>query len=80
MKKGKEREDGPEHFDQYMERLRSIVDKMEHGGLTLDASLKLFEEGIDVSRRLFAILNRSEGRVEELLGTMERIPFEKREE
>jgi len=80
MKSAKEREDGPEQFDQYMERLRSIVDKMEHGGLSLDASLKLFEEGIDVSRRLFAILNRSEGRVEELLATLERIPFEKREE
>lgn len=80
MKKAKDREDGPEHFDHYMERLRSIVEKMEHGGLSLDASLKLFEEGIDVSRRLFAILNRSEGRVEELLGTLERIPFEKREE
>jgi len=80
MKSAKEREDGPEQFDQYMERLRSIVDKMEHGGLSLDASLKLFEEGIDVSRRLFAILNRSEGRVEALLATLERIPFEKREE
>jgi len=80
IKKAREKEDGPEHFDQYMERLRSIVDRMEHGGLSLDESLKLFEEGIELSRRLFTILNRSEGRIEELLATMERIPFEKGEE
>ena len=75
MKKAREKEEGAEHFDQQLEKLRSIVDKMEHGGLSLEESLKLFEEGIGLSSSLFEILSRAEGKVEELLATMERVPF-----
>ncbi len=78
-KKASRREEGPELFDQHLEKLRSIVDKMEQGGLTLDESLKLFEEGISLTQRLFDILNRTEGRVEELLATMERVAFSRGE-
>lgn len=77
VKKARDKEEAPENFDQDLEKLRSIVEKIEHGGLSLDESLSLFEEGIGLSRRLFEILNRSEGRVEELLATMERIPFDR---
>lgn len=80
MKKAKEKEEGVEQFDEQLERLRSIVEKMEQGGLSLDQSLKLFEEGIGLARRLFDMLNRSEGRVEELLANLERIPFSRGEE
>ena len=80
MKKPRETEEGTEHFDQQLEKLRSIVDKMEHGGLSLEESLKLFEEGIGLSRSLFGTLNRAEGKVEELLATMERVPFTRGEE
>lgn len=77
VKKAKEKEDGPEQFEQHIERLRAIVETIETGGLSLDESLKLFEEGIGLSRRLFEILNRSEGRVEELLATMDTVPFDR---
>lgn len=80
MKRAREKEEGTENFDQQLEKLRAIVERMEHGGLSLDESLKLFEEGIGLSRRLFDILNRSEGKVEELLATMERVPFSRGEE
>lgn len=80
MKKAKEREEGPEEFDKNLERLRTIVEKIEQGGLSLEESLRLFEEGVGLSRRLFDILNRSESRVEELLATMERVPFDRAEE
>jgi exodeoxyribonuclease VII small subunit len=63
-----------------MEKLRAIVDRMERGELNLDESLKLFEEGIGLARKLFEILDHSEGRVEELLESMERIPFGRAEE
>ncbi len=79
-KKTKEKEEGPERFDQNMEKLRTIVDRMERGELNLDESLKLFEEGIGLARKLFEILDNSEGRVEELLESMERIPFGRAEE
>lgn len=77
---GPTNEQNPEDFDKQLEKLRSVVEQMEHGGLTLDDSLKLFEEGINLSKRLFFILNESEGKVEELLSNMERVPFQTREE
>jgi exodeoxyribonuclease VII small subunit len=80
MKKAKETNDQSSGFDEQLEKLKSIVEKMEHGGLSLDESLKLFEEGIGLSKRLLEILNRSEGRVEELLATMERVPLSRGEE
>jgi len=80
MKKAKETKDEASGFDEQLEKLKSIVEKMEHGGLSLDESLKLFEQGIGLSKRLLDILNRSEGRVEELLSTMERVPFSRGEE
>ena len=74
-KKATEKEEGPEKFEQNLEKLRSIVEKLEQGDQSLDQSLKLFEEGVGLTRKLFEILNRSEARVEELLSTMEKIPF-----
>ncbi|MEW6348229.1 MAG: exodeoxyribonuclease VII small subunit [Thermodesulfobacteriota bacterium] len=73
-------EEGPELFEKHLEQLRSSVEKMEAGGLTLEESLRLFEEGTELAKRLFAILNRTEGRVEELLAGMERVPFGRLEE
>lgn len=80
MKKPREQQGSAENFDQQLEQLRSIVEKLEHGGLTLDESLRLFEEGIGLSRKCMEMLNHSEGKVEELLATMERIPFSRAEE
>ena len=80
IKKARETDDGAEQFDEQLEKLRSIVEKMEQGDLSLDASLKLFEEGIGLARRLFETLDRSEGRIEELLENMERVPFGRGEE
>lgn len=80
MKKAKETKEESSGFDEQLEKLKSIVERMEHGGLSLDESLKLFEEGIGLSKRLVDILNHSEGRVEELLSTMERVPFSRGEE
>jgi exodeoxyribonuclease VII small subunit len=81
MKKPKEIEEPkPESFDEQLERLRALVETLERGGLTLDDSLKIFEQGIGLSRNLFQTLNEAEGKVEELLATLERIPFGKGEE
>jgi exodeoxyribonuclease VII small subunit len=68
-----------ENFDVGLERLKIIVEKMESGGLGLQESLKLFEEGVGVSRTLFEILSQSEGRVEELLADLDRISFSRGE-
>jgi exodeoxyribonuclease VII small subunit len=80
MKKAAEKDGGSVGFEEQLEALRAIVDRMEHGGLGLEESLKLFEEGVGAARRLFDILTRAEGRVEELLANMETIPFNRGEE
>jgi exodeoxyribonuclease VII small subunit len=67
------------NFDSGLDELKSIVEKMESGGLGLQDSLKLFEQGVGVSRRLFEILSQSEGKVEELLADLERVPFNRGE-
>ena len=67
------------NFDSGLDELKSIVEKMESGGLGLQDSLKLFEQGVGVSKRLFEILSQSEGKVEELLADLERVPFSRGE-
>lgn len=80
VKKAKDKEEGAEQFDARLEQLRETVERLEQGDLSLDESLKAFEEGIVSARRLFDILNKSEGKVEELLSTMERSPLAPAEE
>src|SRR5262249_53327836 len=56
-----------EGFDQVLERLKAIVDKLEHGGLSLEESLRVFEEGVALARQGHAILDAAEKRVEMLV-------------
>lgn len=54
-------------FETAMKRLEDIVEKMEEGGLTLDDSLKLFEEGVKLTRTLNKRLTEAEKKVEKLV-------------
>jgi exodeoxyribonuclease VII small subunit len=56
-----------EGFDQVLERLKTLVDKLEHGSLSLEESLRTFEEGVALARRGHAILDAAEKRVEMLV-------------
>ena len=38
-------------FEKDLEKLESIVESLEEGGLPLDASIKKFEEGIKLAKR-----------------------------
>ncbi len=38
-------------YEESLERLRTVVDQMESGNLGLEESLRLFEEGMSLSRR-----------------------------
>ena len=55
-------------FEEAVGRLEAIVQRLEAGGDDLEAQLKLFEEGVELSRRCEEILAQAEGRIEELLG------------
>jgi exodeoxyribonuclease VII small subunit len=56
-----------EGFDAVLERLRGVVDRLETGSLPLEESLKVFEEGVRLSRHGAQILESAEKRVEVLL-------------
>ena len=56
-----------EKFEEALERLEEIVRRMEAGEMTLEESLKAFEEGIKISRLCTKKLDEADRRVELLL-------------
>ena len=53
-------------FEKAMDRLEQIVDELEKGELDIDKSLKIFEEGIKMSRVCSKKLNEAEKKIEKL--------------
>lgn len=62
-----------------LEHLRTVVEKLEQGNLSLEESLRFFEEGVTLARRGHTLLDGAEKRVELLLrgpdGRDEVVPF-----
>jgi exodeoxyribonuclease VII small subunit len=54
-------------FEKKLGRLEEIVGKMEKGDLALEDSLKLFEEGVKLSRECHSKLNDAEAKVKLLV-------------
>lgn len=54
-------------FEKKLGRLEEIVQKMEKGELALEESLKLFEEGVKLSRECHTRLNEAEAKVKLLV-------------
>lgn len=54
-------------FEQAMARLEAIVGELEKGDLPLDESLKIFEEGVRLSKNCLKILEEAERKVEVLV-------------
>jgi len=57
----------PVDFEKKLNRLEKIVEEMEAGDLSLDKSLKIFEEGIKLSRECHEQLDQAEQKVQTLL-------------
>lgn len=55
-------------FEKKLTRLEEIVQKMEKGDLALEESLKLFEEGVKLSRDCHTQLSKAEAQVQKLVG------------
>lgn len=60
--------DDPTSFEAAVKRLSEIVQTLERGDLPLEESLRLFEEGVKLSRASQEKLDSAQKRVEELLG------------
>lgn len=53
-------------FEKDFERLEEISQKLESGDITLEESIKLFEEGVTLSKKLLEALNNAELKVNQL--------------
>ena len=67
-------------FESALEKLEEIVKKLEGGDLSLDDSLKMFEEGVKLARVCSTRLAAAERRIEVLMkdetGKLAPVPFE----
>jgi exodeoxyribonuclease VII small subunit len=66
-------------FDAILVRLREVVQKLESGELSLEQSLAVYEEGVQLARKGQQLLSGAEQRVELLVSAasgVETVPFE----
>ncbi len=66
-------------FEESLKKLETLVDQLEKGDLSLEESLKLFEEGVQLSAACKKELDAAEGKVQMLIkqrdGTLKAEPF-----
>jgi exodeoxyribonuclease VII small subunit len=71
-------------FEKSLTRLEEVVKRLESADLSLDEAMRLFEEGVKLSRECQKQLEQAEGRVEILLkkadGKIVAEPFDPEEE
>ena len=53
-------------FEQSLKRLERIVEQLEEGEITLDEALKMYEEGIELSKSCIEKLTQAELRLKKL--------------
>ncbi len=66
-------------FDQILARLREVVTRLESGELSLEQSLQVYEDGVQLARKAQQLLASAEKRVEILVsasGGVEVAPFD----
>lgn len=66
-------------FEESLKKLETIVDQLEKGDLSLEDSIKLFEEGVGLSAACKKELDEAEGKVQILMkqrdGSFKTAPF-----
>lgn len=67
-------------YEQACQRLEAIVEKLEGGSLTLEESLRLYEEAALLRRQCEELLHRAEAAIQQVTadaeGTLKEQPFE----
>ncbi len=53
-------------FEELYGGLEQVVEKLEKGGLSLEESINLYEEGMDLAKRCLGILDGAEQRITKL--------------
>lgn len=54
-------------FEKALQRLETIVTELEQGELSLDDSLRIFEEGVKLSKTCLKMLDEAERKIEILV-------------
>lgn len=65
------------NFEETIKQLESIVNELEKGNLSLDESVKKFEEGIKLSKLCNEFLNNAEKKINILINNDGKIEEEK---
>ncbi len=65
-KKKKEIKESPDSFESCIKRLDKIVDLLEKGEVPLEESIKLYEEGIDLSKVCLERLSEAELKIKKI--------------
>ncbi|PJI09940.1 MULTISPECIES: exodeoxyribonuclease VII small subunit [Clostridium] len=52
-----------ESYETMMKELENIVSSMENEELTLDDTMKNYEDGVKLCNKLYKILNKAEGKI-----------------
>ena len=66
-----------ENFEEMMKKLEEISKELEVGNLSLDESVKKFEEGMEISKKCSEVLNQAEKRISILVEKDNNITEEK---
>jgi exodeoxyribonuclease VII small subunit len=54
-------------FEEHLTKLESVVERLERGDLSLDESVRLFEDGMKLSSACKKELEQAEGRIQVLI-------------
>ena len=58
--------DSTESFEDLMQQLETITTKLEQGGIDLDTSITLYEQGITIAKHCQELLNKAENKIQDL--------------
>ena len=58
--------DSTESFEELMQQLETITKKLEQGGVDLDTSIALYEQGMTIAKLCQELLNKAENKIQDL--------------
>lgn len=67
-------------FEKLLERIEILVKKLEAGELSLENSLKAYEEGVGLVRTAQERLDGMEGKIQQLMANGQKKPFDSKTE
>ena len=67
-------------YESGIEELNAIIEKIESGELSLEETVKVYERGNELTKKLFAMLEEGKGRVLKLADNGSKVPLDDVEE